>query len=66
MSQTQEILEHLKKGNTITPVEALNWFGCMRLGARVFNLKRQGHNIQTKIVERNGKRFASYFMNKKS
>ena len=48
-TQTQNILAHLQLGNSITPIEALNKFGCLRLGARVHDLKRLGYHIDTKI-----------------
>lgn len=60
MSQTQQILSHLRQHGAITPIEALRKYGCFRLGARVYDLKRDGHDIQTHIVKRDGKRFARY------
>ncbi|MGJ7024981.1 helix-turn-helix domain-containing protein [Petrimonas sulfuriphila] len=59
-SQTIQIKEHLLSGKSITPIEALNRYGCFRLGARIFDLKRDGLNIKTEMVERGGKRFAEY------
>jgi hypothetical protein len=46
-SQTEAILEHLKSGKTITPIEALNLYGSFRLAARISDLRQQGHNIIT-------------------
>ena len=60
MTQTQAIYEYLKQGNSITPLEALEKFGCFRLGARIWELKDQGFNIQMTMVKNNGKHFASY------
>ena len=51
MHQKQQILNYLKGGNTLTPVEALNKFGCMRLGARIYDLKRDGHPIVKAGIE---------------
>lgn len=59
-SQNAEILAWLKAGNSISPLDALERFGCFRLGARCYDLRKQGHKIITTPVERNGKRFASY------
>lgn len=63
MSQTQMILAALKRGRALTPLEALNEFGCFRLAARVDELRQQGHAI---AVERaklpTGKRVARYYM----
>ena len=60
MTQSHLILKHLKKRKSITPLEALSRFGCFRLGARIYDLKRDGHVIETRMVERRGKRFAEY------
>lgn len=48
MSQQKKILDHLKKGKSLTPLDALNKFGCFRLGARIFELRDKGWIIQTK------------------
>lgn len=61
-SQCGAILEYLQSGNTITPMEALNFFGCSRLSARIWNLKEAGYKIKTKIIGKNGKHFAEYYM----
>jgi hypothetical protein len=44
----------------LTPVEALNRFGCFRLAARVDELRGAGHPIETRIEKKGRKRFASY------
>jgi hypothetical protein len=49
MTQTQQILTHLKDGKTITPLEALQLYGCLRLGARIFNIRELGYDVNTKI-----------------
>lgn len=60
-SQNAKIAEYLKQGNSITPLDALNLFGCLRLGARIADLKERGLNIETEmVVTPNGKRVASY------
>ena len=45
MSQKQEILAHLKAGKGMTPIDALSKFGCLRLGARIYELRGEGYNI---------------------
>jgi len=60
-SQSSEILAYLKGGNTITPLEALNKFGCLRLAARISDLKK-GHPISGRMVTRNGKTFKEYYL----
>ena len=42
MSQTESILEHLRTGASITPLEALRLCGCLRLSERVRELEAQG------------------------
>ena len=59
-SQSQQILAHLKAGNEITPMDALDLCGCFRLSARIADLRHDGWNISTKIITKNGKNFASY------
>jgi len=46
MSQTIEVLNWLKR-EPITPLQALHSLGCMRLGARVYELRNMGYNIVT-------------------
>ena len=59
-SQNSKILAHLKEGKSITPIGALNKFGCFRLSARIYNLKNDGHKIDCKMITKQGKQFASY------
>ena len=49
-TQNQMIAAHLNDGHTITPIDALNMFGCFRLGARIADLKKMGMDIKTRIV----------------
>lgn len=60
-TQCSRILDHLKSGLTITAIEALDLCGCFRLSARIHDLRhKQGVNIITERVTRNGKTFAQY------
>lgn len=59
MTQNEAILKHLKK-KPITPLQALNLYGCFRLAARINNLRESGLNIKTESVTKNGKTFAKY------
>ena len=61
-SQCQLILDYLKAGGELTPIEALNKFGCFRLAARINDLRKEGHFIDTVWKKRNGKKFARYKM----
>lgn len=49
MSQQTQVLNHLKK-ESLTPLVALRKYGTLRLAAIIFNLRDEGHNINTKIV----------------
>jgi len=69
-SQKKEIFAHLKSGKTLTPLEALRLFGCLRLGARIFELRDKryckNYAITTKmVVVCRGKRVAQYSMKAK-
>ena len=59
-SQSENILAHLMRGDTITPLDALEQYGCFRLAAIIYNLRATGHKIITKKITRRGKTFASY------
>jgi len=62
MTQAEQILAHLEAGKSITPLEALKEYGIFRLGARIYDLKREGHDIEASTIEdaRTKKHFASY------
>jgi hypothetical protein len=60
MSQRTLILAHLKREDTLTPMEALKYWGVMRLAARIEELRHMGHPIHTEWVVRGGKRYARY------
>jgi len=59
-SQEQRIAERLRLGFAVTPFGALARFGCMRLSGRILDLRRKGMDIETTMIQRNGKRYASY------
>lgn len=63
-TQSEQILTYLSKGKGLTPIDALNKFGCFRLAARISDLRTQGYTIWTDTVTKNGKTFASYKMTK--
>jgi len=47
MTQNEMILQYMKDvPSGITPLDALREFGCMRLGARIYDLQREGHEIE--------------------
>ena len=60
MSQTKEILTILESGRTITALDALRECGCMRLAARILDIRGMGYDVLTTTIATNGKRFAGY------
>ena len=58
-SQKDLIRRHLAQ-KPISPLEALEEYGCFRLAARIADLREDGHNIETVQTKQNGKRYASY------
>ena len=60
-SQSKRILAWLESGKTLTQLEALQEFGCMRLASRISALKEKGIKIKTeKIQVKSGKYVARY------
>ena len=51
MSQDNAILDYLKRGGSLTPLEALEKFGCLRLSARAHTLRQRGYNVVSRMVE---------------
>ena len=51
-SQTQsaQILKALKNGERLTHLDAEKRFNCLRLGARIYDLKQQGHKIEKQMI----------------
>ena len=47
MTQNTRLLSYLELNGTIDPLESWEQLGIYRLGARIFDLKNQGYNIQT-------------------
>lgn len=63
LSQCDQIRSYLLDGQKITPIEALNFFGCMRLGARIWDLRNEGLSIQSRTKQlKNNKKVAEYYM----
>ena len=61
VSKKEKVLKHLKTLGRITPLEALELYGSFRLGALIFNLRKEGHDIETNIVPKKG--YAKYTYN---
>ena len=61
ISKQEKVLTHLQVHGSITPLEALEKYGSFRLGALIFNLRKEGHDIETNIVPKKG--YAKYTYN---
>ena len=64
-SKTQKalILKALQQGDRLTHLDAEKRFNCLRLGARIYDLKKRGHNIISKMITvPSGKRVAQYWL----
>ena len=62
-SQTDLILEWMLAGHTITPLEALNRFGCNRLAARISDIKARGYLVYSEFISTNTeKKVKQYYM----
>ena len=59
MTQNDQVLDRLQR-RPLTPLEALAEFGCLRLAARIKDLRNMGHSINTRIVRNGKKRWAEY------
>ena len=55
MSQTDAVLSHLKAGRCLSALDAQRLVGTMRLAARICDLRRRGHRIDTKMVAVRGR-----------
>ena len=63
-SQASQIASYMMQGNKITPLEALDLFGSLRLSAIIFVLRERGYKIQVERVKTNtGKWVAQYSIN---
>jgi len=65
MTQTEMIMAYMREFGSITQWEATKEIGCLRLGARIWDLKHAGVDIEkTMVADRNryGKpvRYARY------
>ena len=68
MTQAESVLEYIKKNGSIDPLRAFTDLGILRLGARIFDLRAEGHPIittlRTKESQNGPKIWAEYSMKK--
>lgn len=67
-TQKQFILQHLQQYGFIEPLTALREYGCYRLGAIIFVLRKEGYDISTERMQAKSKitgrpvQFAKYIL----
>jgi hypothetical protein len=61
-TQKSKVKKHLESGQSITPIEALERYGCFRLAAIIWTLKHEdGMNIKTENVKNKyGTKYGKY------
>jgi len=65
-SQNKQILSALENGQRLTAIDILYQFQSLRASGRIFDLRQQGYNIKTQMINLgNGKRVAQYSMKPK-
>lgn len=50
-TKLQKVLEHLQENGAITSIEAIDLYGATRLSAIIYNLRKKGYIIETKMLE---------------
>lgn len=61
MSQKTTVLKHLKRGEHLTPLEAIGLYGIYRLAARIYDLRGEGYNINTDVrTDARGRPYSRY------
>jgi len=61
-TQTDRIRMYLETGKSLTAMDALVRFNCLRLAARIKNLRDDGVPIKSELVHKDGKKYSRYFM----
>jgi hypothetical protein len=59
-SQCAKILAYMQRGLPITPDQAKKKYKCARLAARINDLRKKGHSIQTTMIYYGRVKYASY------
>lgn len=50
MTQCERVLQYMQDFGSINPMQALGDLGCYRLGARIYDLRQDGHHITRRMV----------------
>lgn len=49
VTQCDRILQYIEENGSITSLDAMREFGCMRLASRMCDLKRQGYPVKVEM-----------------
>lgn len=49
MTQCERIIQYIEETGSITQMDALREFGCMRLASRMCDIKKMGYTVTTKM-----------------
>lgn len=62
-SQESKILDWMLRGHRINGIDALNFFGCFRLPARIADIQKRGFRVQSEYITTiTGKRVKQYWI----
>ena len=61
-SQNKRILAYMKSGRSITALLGLQLYGCLRLAARVYDLRQQGVKVKQRMIRIRDKRVSVYWL----
>ncbi len=59
-TQYELVRKYLKSGKTLTPIQALEKFGCYRLAAVINRLRKSGMQISTELMKGGEHQYAKY------
>lgn len=68
-TQVELIRKHLEDGRRITAIDALNFYQCMNLKGRIFDLRSEPYNLPVQknwIKLPSGKHIAQYYLLKQT
>jgi len=67
MSQNNQILQMLRKRTKkgVTAIDAIQQIGCLRLAARINDLRAMGHNIETIMIKNGSRKYAKYILHER-
>ncbi|UFS66957.1 helix-turn-helix domain-containing protein [Paracoccus denitrificans] len=62
-TMTALVLDHLKRGKSITAVEAAALWRCRSLTKRIHEIREMGHDVRSEwAVDTTGQRYVRYFL----